>query len=169
MLIAVGVIFGIFVIYFNSVGTTSVIIGSIPFGIVGVLFALMSHGMPLSFMSTLAIVALSGSIVANTLMLITFIEELRSSGMPLEEAIVNGGAIRLRPIFLTTISTVIGLVPSAYGIPTLDPFVQPLSLAFGWGLLFTTAVTLVVVPVLYRIKEDFLEKIQFFSNKLKLK
>jgi multidrug efflux pump subunit AcrB len=169
MLIAVGVIFGIFVIYFNSVGTTSVIIGSIPFGIVGVLFALMSHGMPLSFMSTLAIVALSGSIVANTLMLITFIEELRSSGMPLEEAIVNGGAIRLRPIFLTTISTVIGLVPSAYGIPTLDPFVQPLSLAFGWGLLFATAVTLVVVPVLYRIKEDFLEKIQFFSNKLKLK
>ncbi|MCB1194161.1 MAG: efflux RND transporter permease subunit [Leptospiraceae bacterium] len=155
MLFAVAVIFGIFVIYFNSVGTTLVIIGSIPFGIVGVLFALMTHGMPLSFMSTLAIVALSGSIVANTLILITFINELRSSGMSLDDAIINGGAIRLRPIFLTTLSTVIGLIPSAYGIPTLDQFVQPLSLAFGWGLFFATAVTLVVVPVLYRIKEDF--------------
>jgi multidrug efflux pump subunit AcrB len=155
MLFAVAVIFGIFIIYFNSVGTTAVIIGSIPFGIVGVLFALMTHGMPLSFMSTLAIVALSGSIVANTLILITFIEDLRKTGMHLEDAIVNGGAIRLRPIFLTTISTVIGLVPSAYGVPTLDPFVQPLSLAFGWGLLFATAVTLLVVPILYRIKEDF--------------
>lgn len=134
MLFAVAVIFGIFIIYFNSIGTTTVIIGSIPFGIVGVLFALMTHGMPLSFMSTLAIVALSGSIVANTLILITFIEELRAKGMSIEDAIVNGGAIRLRPIFLTTISTVIGLVPSAYGVPTLDPFVQPLSLAFGWGL-----------------------------------
>jgi multidrug efflux pump subunit AcrB len=155
MLFAVAVIFGIFIIYFNSVTTTFVIIGSIPFGIIGVLFALMIHGMNLSFMSTLAIVALSGSIVANTLILITFIEELRSSGMPLDEAIINGGAIRLRPIFLTTISTVIGLIPSAYGIPTLDQFVQPLSLAFGWGLLFATAVTLIVVPILYRVKEDF--------------
>ena len=155
MLFAVAVIFGIFILYFNSIGTTTVIIGSIPFGIVGVLFALMIHGMPLSFMSTLAIVALSGSIVANTLMLITFIEELRQKGMSIEEAIINGGAIRLRPIFLTTISTVIGLVPSAYGIPTLDPFVQPLSLAFGWGLLFATGVTLIFVPVLYRVKEDF--------------
>jgi multidrug efflux pump subunit AcrB len=154
MLFAVAVIFGIFIIYFNSIGTTTVIIGSIPFGIVGVLFALMTHGMPLSFMSTLAIVALSGSIVANTLILITFIEELREKGMSIEDAIVNGGAIRLRPIFLTTISTVIGLVPSAYGVPTLDPFVQPLSLAFGWGLLFATGVTLIFVPVLYRVKED---------------
>lgn len=155
MLLAVAVIFGIFIVYFNSIGTTTVIIGSIPFGIVGVLFALMTHGMPLSFMSTLAIVALSGSIVANTLILITFIEELRLQGMSIEDAIINGGAIRLRPIFLTTISTVIGLVPSAYGIPTLDPFVQPLSLAFGWGLFFATGVTLIFVPVLYRIKEDF--------------
>jgi multidrug efflux pump subunit AcrB len=154
MLFAVAVIFGIFIIYFNSIGTTTVIIGSIPFGIVGVLFALMTHGMPLSFMSTLAIVALSGSIVANTLILITFIEELRAKGMSIEDAIVNGGAIRLRPIFLTTISTVIGLVPSAYGVPTLDPFVQPLSLAFGWGLFFATGVTLIFVPVLYRVKED---------------
>lgn len=164
MLFAVAVIFGIFIIYFNSVSTTAVIIGSIPFGIVGVLFALMTHGMPLSFMSTLAIVALSGSIVANTLILITFIEELRATGMPLDEAIINGGAIRLRPIFLTTISTVIGLVPSAYGIPTLDLFVQPLSLAFGWGLLFATAVTLVVVPVLYRIKEDILHKMELLKS-----
>ncbi|MDF3820447.1 efflux RND transporter permease subunit [Leptospira sp. 96542] len=163
MLLAVAVIFGIFIIYFNSIGTTTVIIGSIPFGIVGVLFALMTHGMPLSFMSTLAIVALSGSIVANTLILITFIEELRMKGMDIEDAIINGGAIRLRPIFLTTISTVIGLVPSAYGIPTLDPFVQPLSLAFGWGLFFATGVTLVFVPVLYRIKEDFKHIFNRFS------
>jgi len=151
---AVAVIFIIFITYFNSVGTTFVILASIPFGIIGVLLALLIHFQPLSFMSMLAIVSLSGSIVANTLMLITFIEDLRKNGVELEEAIIQGGAIRLRPIFLTTITTVIGLVPSAYGIPTLDRFVQPLSLAFGWGLIFATAVTLVLVPVLYRIKEE---------------
>lgn len=97
-------------------------------------------------------------------MLITFIEELRSSGMPLEEAIVNGGAIRLRPIFLTTIRTVIGLVPSAYGIPTLDPFVQPLSLAFGWGLLFATAVTLVVLTVFISNQRGFFRKDSIFQG-----
>jgi multidrug efflux pump subunit AcrB len=154
MLLAVAVIFIIFIVYFNSIGTTGVVISSIPFGIIGVLFALLSHGFPLSFMSMLAIVALSGSIVANTLILITFIEELRGTGIPLNEAIIKGGEIRLRPIFLTTLTTVIGLLPSAYGFPTLDRFVQPLSLAFGWGLLFATGVTLVLVPIVYRIKED---------------
>lgn len=154
MLLAVAVIFIIFIVYFNSIGTTAVVISSIPFGIIGVLFALITHGHPLSFMSMLAIVALSGSIVANTLILITFIEELRETGVPLNEAIIKGGEIRLRPIFLTTLTTVIGLLPSAYGFPTLDRFVQPLSLAFGWGLLFATGVTLVLVPIVYRIKED---------------
>ncbi|MCB1143447.1 MAG: efflux RND transporter permease subunit [Leptospiraceae bacterium] len=161
MLLAIAVIFIIFIIYFNSIGTTGVIISSIPFGIVGVLFALITHGKPLSFMSMLAIVALSGSIVANTLILITFIEELRAGGMELDEAIVKGGEIRLRPIFLTTLTTVIGLLPSAYGFPTLDRFVQPLSLAFGWGLLFATGVTLVFVPTVYRVKEDLVRLFKF--------
>lgn len=161
---AVFVIFAIFVIYFNSIDTTLVLLGSIPFGIIGVLFALITHGQPLSFMSMLAIVALSGSIVANTLILITFIEELRAGGMPLDEAIISGGEIRLRPIFLTTVTTVIGLLPSAYGIPTLDRFVQPLSLAFGWGLTFATGVTLILVPILYRIKEDVMEKLRSFRK-----
>ncbi|MCB1202121.1 MAG: efflux RND transporter permease subunit [Leptospiraceae bacterium] len=160
MLFAAAVIFAIFIVYFDSVGTTLVVLASIPFGIIGVLFALMTHGQPLSFMSMLAIVALSGGIVANTLILITFIEELRSTGMPLDEAIISGGEIRLRPIFLTTVTTVIGLIPSAYGVPTLDRFVQPLSLAFGWGLAFATVVTLVLVPIIYRIKEDISTKLK---------
>lgn len=162
---AVAVIFAIFIIYFNSIGNTLVIIGSIPFGIIGVLFALLTHGQPLSFMSMLAIVALSGSIVANALILITFIEQLRADGIPLEKAIISGGVIRLRPIFLTTLTTVIGLLPSAYGIPTLDRFVQPLSLAFAWGLMFATVVTLVFVPILYRLKEDIVYKSQQLFQK----
>lgn len=162
---AVAVIFAIFIVYFNSIGNTLVIIGAIPFGIIGVLFALLTHGLPLSFMSMLAIVALSGSIVANALILITFIEQLRADGIPLEEAIISGGSIRLRPILLTTLTTVIGLMPSAYGIPTLDRFVQPLSLAFAWGLIFATIVTLVFVPILYRLKEDFLHKSQAFFQR----
>ncbi len=159
-LFAMGVIFAIFLVYFNSVTTTGVVMGAIPFGIAGVLLGLMLHGKPLSFMSMLAIVALSGSIVANTLVLVTFTEELRKKGQELREAIINAGAIRLRPVLLTTVTTVIGLLPSAYGIPTVDHFVQPLSLSFAWGLMFATLITLVLCPLLYMLKEDFLARIR---------
>jgi multidrug efflux pump subunit AcrB len=155
-----GVIFAIFLVYFNSATTTGVVMGAIPFGIAGVLLGLMLHGKPLSFMSMLAIVALSGSIVANTLVLVTFTEELRKKGQDLHEAIINAGAIRLRPVLLTTVTTVIGLLPSAYGIPTVDHFVQPLSLSFAWGLMFATLITLVLCPLLYMMKEDFLARVR---------
>lgn len=157
---AMGVIFAIFLVYFNSATTTGVVMGAIPFGIAGVLLGLMLHGKPLSFMSMLAIVALSGSIVANTLVLVTFTEELRKKGQDLHEAIINAGAIRLRPVLLTTVTTVIGLLPSAYGIPTVDHFVQPLSLSFAWGLMFATLITLVLCPLLYMMKEDFLARLR---------
>ena len=61
------------------------------------------------------------------------------------------GSLRLRPVILTTLTTVVGILPTAYGIGGKDPFLVPMALAFGWGLLFSTALILIIVPVLYKI------------------
>jgi len=67
----------------------------------------------------------------------------------------QGAAARLRPVLLTTITTVVGLLPLAYGIGGSDPFIAPMALALGWGILFASPLTLVLVPCLYAISEDF--------------
>ena len=77
------------------------------------------------------------------------------ASLALFDALVEGGSIRLRPVILTTATTVLGLIPTVYGIGGEDAFVAPLALAFGYGLIFATFITLVLIPVFYHIAEDY--------------
>ena len=92
--------------------------------------------------------------MSNTLVLVQFINNMRETGLPLKEALVEAGVIRIRPILLTAGTTVLGLFPSIYGWGGEDYMIKPLALSFGYGLIFATVITLVLVPSFYYIAED---------------
>jgi len=147
-------IFVVLTVYTKSMILPLVIMIAIPFALVGVIFALFTHGQPLSFMSTLGLFSLAGIIVSNTLVLVQFINKFRDEGMSLKDALIEGGVVRLRPIILTAGSMVLELLPVMYGFGGKDYLVAPLALAFGYGLIFATFITLVLIPCFYYIAED---------------
>ena len=127
---------------------------AIPFALIGVVLALFTHHQPMSFMSVLGLLSLAGIIVSNTLVLVQFINKFRDEGLSLKDALVEGGVVRLRPIILTAGSMVLELMPVVYGVGGKDYLVAPLALAFGYGLIFATVITLVIIPCFYHIAED---------------
>jgi len=144
-------IFFILAIQFNNLSYPLVVMSAIPFGIVGIIITFLIHDklyqpMPLSFMSTMGMVALSGVVVNNAIVLVTFVQRLLAEGEKLHTAIVQSGRRRLRAILITSITTVVGLLPTGYGWGGLDPFVAPMALALGWGLAFATLITLFALP-----------------------
>lgn len=141
-------------IFMRSLLLPIVIMAAIPFALIGVVFALYTHGQPLSFMSILGLLSLAGIIVSNTLVLVQFINNNRASGLSLFDSLVEGGVVRFRPIILTAGAMVLELIPVMYGVGGKDYLVSPLALAFGYGLLFATIVTLVLIPCFYHIAED---------------
>lgn len=147
-------IFVVLTVFLRSLIMPVIVMIAIPFALIGVVFALFTHGQPLSFMSVLGLFSLAGIIVSNTLVLVQFINNFRDEGMSLKDALVEGGVVRLRPIILTAGSMVLELLPVIYGVGGKDYLVAPLALAFGYGLMFATFITLVLIPCFYYIAED---------------
>lgn len=153
-LVALLVIYIVLAVFFNSTMIPVVIMSAIPFAMVGIVFALLTHRQPMTFMSMLALFSLAGIIVSNTITLIEFINTKRSENLDIKSAIVEAGVLRLRPVILTTLTTVLGLIPTIYGWGDKNYMVAPLALSFGYGLIFATIITLVLVPCFYHIAED---------------
>jgi len=153
-LFALMVIYIIIAVFFRSLILPVVVMIAIPFALVGVMPAFLVHGQPMSFSGTLGLFSLAGVIVSNTLVLVQFINNMRDEKLPLKEALLEAGVIRLRPILLTTGTTVLALLPTIYGLGGKDYFVAPLALSFGYGLIFATFITLVLIPCFYYIAED---------------
>jgi multidrug efflux pump subunit AcrB len=126
---------------FRAVGIVVVLL---PLGLIGVVLALLTFGRPLGFVAILGILALIGMIAKNSVILITQINDERAAGLGVREAAVSAAMNRLRPLLLTALSTVLGLLPIA---PTL--FWGPMAFAIMGGLLVATVLTLIVLPVLY--------------------
>ena len=144
-------IFFILAIQFNNLTYPLIVMLAIPFGAIGIIFAFYLHDlywkpMPLSFFSTMGMVALTGVVVNSSLILLVFIQRARKQGVEMFDAIVMGGRRRIRAVLLTATTTVVGLLPTAYGWGGLDPFVSPMALALSWGLIFATLVTLITIP-----------------------
>jgi multidrug efflux pump subunit AcrB len=127
---------------------------SIPFLLIGFAFVLITHGIPTSMMTGIAMVGLMGVIVNNSIILIHSIREISDKPSASKEDIVSGSVSRLRPVLLTTITTVLGLLPTGYGIGGSDPFLSHMSLVLAYGLLFGTTITLIMVPILFTIGLD---------------
>jgi multidrug efflux pump subunit AcrB len=143
-------IYFILLLLLNSYIQPFLIMVAIPFGIVGVLFAFYLHDLPMSFFGLIGTLGMLGVVVNDSLVMVTYLNKLRDKyGRIDTEMILEGAKTRFRPVLLTTITTVIGLFPTLYGIGGYDPFIVPLVLAMSWGLAFATFITLVLVPVLY--------------------
>ena len=155
------VVFFIFVILareFQSLIQPFLIMLTIPFGFMGVIYTFFLHGRPLSFFAFLGIVGLAGVVVNDSIVLVDFINSLRRQGMALRDSLIEAGKIRLRPILMTSTTTIGGLVSVAYGIGGGDPFLKPMALAIIWGLAFSTTLTLIAIPCIYAIFDDFSQK-----------
>jgi multidrug efflux pump subunit AcrB len=173
LMISVGLIFMILMFQFNSMNRTLMILSEILFSIIGVLLGYVITGMTMSIIMTgIGIVALAGIVVKNGILIVEFIDLIRKEQrIPLREAIVQAGKIRLAPVFLTAASTVLGLVPLALGLNIDFPglfarfephlylggdqvaFFGPLSWTIIFGLTFSTLITLILLPAMYYIAE----------------
>lgn len=147
-------IFVILAIQFNRMSYPFLVMLAIPFGIIGIVVGFFLHGAPLSFMAMMGFVALTGVVVNSSLVLAVFIQRQLEAGVDWFEAIVESCKRRLRAVMLTTITTVVGLLPTAYGWGGHDPFVAPMALALSWGLMFSTFITLYSVPAALAVALD---------------
>jgi multidrug efflux pump subunit AcrB len=136
--------------------TQPIIVGlAIPFGIIGIIWALFLHGMDLGIMSIIGLLGTAGVAVNDSLIMVHAINKLTSDAGKFEiTQIIEGASSRLRAIVLTTVTTLGGVFPMAYGWIGESGFTQPLAFAIGWGLLFATLLTLFILPVLLHIRSD---------------
>ena len=139
---------------FKSFIQPIVIMFAVPFGMIGAMFGLLLSNATLSMVAMFGIVALSGIVVNDSIVLIDFINKYRERGYNKWYAILKGGSIRLRPIILTSLTTIFGLIPMAIGLGGKSPIWMPMAYTIIFGLAFATTMTLFVMPALYAITTD---------------
>ena len=160
--LAMILIYFLLILTFQSFVWPVIIILVIPIGVISVVWALFFHGEPLSFMGMLGVVALAGVIVNNSIVFVDFVIRERKKGLSKKDSVVLAGQQRLRPIVLTTLTTVCGILPTAYGIGGLDPFIVPIALSLGWGILIGAALSSFFLPAFVTVFDD----IQSFGRKI---
>ncbi|SMF28793.1 efflux RND transporter permease subunit [Pseudobacteriovorax antillogorgiicola] len=149
-------IFGVLVFLFSSYLRPLIIMSTIPLGITGVSIAFLIHDKPVSFLAMIGIIGLAGIIVNSGIVLISFIDELRDeSGERLHDVLVKASGLRLKAVMVTSLTTISGLLPTAYGWGGADLILMPMTLAMAWGLVTGTILTLIWVPCAYALLEDF--------------
>jgi len=153
---AIFVMFGLLAVAFRSyVQPLIVLLGAIPFGVVGAIWGHVVMGYGLSMISIMGIVALSGVVVNDSLVLIDAINRFRREpGTSAKDAILRGGTRRFRPILLTSLTTFFGLTPMILEPSVQARFLIPMAISLGFGVLFATAILLLLVPAVYLVVED---------------
>jgi multidrug efflux pump subunit AcrB len=126
---------------------------SVPLGMIGVIWALFLTDTTLNVTSFMGIIMMVGIVVSNGVLLVEYINELRRHGQELVPAVINAGRTRLRPILMTTLTTLVGLMPMALGIDIGSEANAPLARAVIGGLAVSTVFTLLLIPTLYVIVE----------------
>ena len=157
MLVSLALICLTMVLQFSSVVKSVVVMLTVPLGLIGAVLGLWITGSPLGFMALLGIVSLAGVMVSHIIVLSDYIEEARAKGLPLEEALVKAGLARLRPVLVTVLAVVGGLIPLFL---TGGALWHPLTAVHIVGLLLATVLTLVMLPTLYYV---FCAKLKFIK------
>ncbi len=153
-LIALVLIYGLLAIPFRSYLQPLVVMLAIPFGIVGAIWGHMLNGMDLTILSLFGMVALTGVLVNDSLVMVDWVNTERARGTPLDEALRHAGRVRFRPILLTSLTTFLGLFPLLLEKSLQAQFLIPMAVSLAYGVMFATFITLLLVPVGYRILED---------------
>jgi multidrug efflux pump subunit AcrB len=154
LMIALIIIYAMLAIPLNSYIQPVVIMLAIPFGLVGAVIGHIIMGYSLSVLSLFGIVALSGVVVNDSLVLIHFANQRRQKGIKAMNAVHDAAILRFRPIMLTTLTTFGGLAPMIFETSRQAKFLIPMAISLGYGILFATVITLVIVPSVYLIVED---------------
>ncbi len=150
MFISVFLVYVVMVIQFEKFSQPLIVMGSIPFCIIGVAGGLLIFGSGLSIVAFLGIIALGGIVVNNAIVMIDYINLLRNrDGIELKEAVLKGSSSRLKPILMTTMTTVLGVIPMAVGMGEGSAVYGPLGQTVAGGLLTSTFITLFIIPILY--------------------
>ena len=152
--LAMLVIYGLLAVPFRSYIQPAIVMVSIPFGFVGAVIGHLIMGYTLSIMSFMGIVALSGVVVNDSLILIDFANRRRREGSSASEAMHAATILRFRPIMLTTLTTFGGLAPMIFEKSMQARFMIPMALSLGYGILFATGISLILVPCLFLVAED---------------
>lgn len=157
-LLAMIVVYILLAIPFNSYFQPLVVMSSIPFGLTGAVLGHLLLGLNFSVLSMMGIVALTGVVVNDSLVMVDFINRYRMEGNSIKEAVLEAGPRRFRPIFLTSLTTFVGLVPLLLEKSTQAQFMIPMAVSLAFGVVFATLITLLLVPVSYLVLEKHILK-----------
>lgn len=155
-----GLAFVLFVIYallaipFKSYGQPFVVMSVIPFGVIGAILGHMLLGMNLSILSLMGMLALVGVVVNDSLVLVDYVNRRRAEGIAIMDAVRTAGVARFRAVMLTSLTTFAGLAPLIFEKSTQAQFLIPMAVSLGFGVLFATFITLVLVPINYLVLDD---------------
>jgi multidrug efflux pump subunit AcrB len=152
--VALLVIFGLLGVLFRSYIQPLIVMAAIPFGFVGAVVGHLVMGFDLTLLSMFGLVALTGVVVNDSLIMIDLINRERAAGKPIGPTLIASGTRRFRPILLTTATTFFGLMPMITEQSLQARFLIPMALSLGFGVVFATAITLLLVPAFYQILED---------------
>lgn len=153
-LMALLLVYMILAAEFESLIHPFTIMVSVPLGLVGAVLGLLVTGHTLNVASFIGVIMLSGIVVSNAIVLIDYVILLRRRGVPRDEALARAGAVRLRPVLMTALATMLGLLPLALGLGEGSEFQAPMAAVVLFGLAVSTALTLIVLPVVYSLFDD---------------
>lgn len=162
IVLAIFLVFVAMAVQYESLINPFAILFAIPLSLVGVSGALWITQTPLSAPVLLGVILLAGIVVNNAILLVEYIEQFREEGHTMEEAVVEAGAVRLRPILMTSLTTAFGMLPLAMGIGEGSSLMQPLAIAVVGGLSVSTVLTLFVVPTVYVILHRGVDRMKAF-------
>lgn len=155
LLLVLIAIYALLAIPFKSYGQPLVVMSIIPFSIIGAILGHILTGQQLSSMSFFGVLALVGVVVNDSLVLVDYINKRREQGMEVMQAALQAGAARFRPVFLTSITTFAGVMPLLLDPSQQAKFLKPMATSLGFGILFATMITLVIIPINYLLARKF--------------
>ena len=164
--ISIFLIYALLASQFENFVFPVIIIGSIPLALIGVVIGLLVTNQPIDVMVMIGVIMLAGIVVNNAIVLIDFIQMTRVRGMEREEAVIESCRTRLRPILMTTATTVFGMLPLAMGMGEGSEIYRGMAITTMFGLSFSTLLTLVVIPIFYTLVEDMNKAIIRFVKKI---
>jgi HAE1 family hydrophobic/amphiphilic exporter-1 len=155
LLLAIALVYMVMASQFESLVNPLIVMFSVPFAVIGLVGALLVTNTTFNILAFVGAILLAGIVVNNAIVLIDYIGLLRTRGLSLEDAVVTGGITRLKPILMTSLTTILGLLPMATGIGVGAEIQEPLGRAVVGGLITSTVITLILVPTVYAVIERF--------------
>jgi len=166
VILAFGLIYIVLAWVFSSYGWPLVVMAAIPFGLIGALTGHVVMGIDLTILSLFGIFGLSGIVVNDSIILVTFFKHQREAGVETSQAIINAATKRLRAVLLTSLTTIGGLTPLLFETSMQAQFLIPMAVSISFGLMFSTFLVLLVIPALLSVHESIADYFKGESRQL---